>query len=275
MTDHVVGRHEARPAERTAPRPLVGVAVVVVYLVVVYGLQLSTGLKYVQWTSTAANGLRAGVVPLAVGGLLLVAFLAYARWDMVWRDPARLPMTAAMKVAMVLFALFVVVRVVGIAWSSIDLGTALVVLAIGVLVGFAEETLFRGIVLRSLRTGGRSEGRAALWTTVGFGLFHLPLVLVGAGAVQLVQVVLTAVIGLSLYFFRRRYGLLWPAMIAHGVWDVTTFFLASHGADWAVATQFALLPVALVVGIVALVSTWRTDRHTVVTPDGISRGETA
>jgi hypothetical protein len=34
-----------------------------------------------------------------VGSALLVALLAIARWDMIWRDPGRLPMTTTMKVA--------------------------------------------------------------------------------------------------------------------------------------------------------------------------------
>jgi uncharacterized protein len=60
-------------------------------------------------------------------------------------------------------------------------------------------------------------------------------------------------------------------MIAHGIWDVSAFLSGSNGAAWAgLASLFVLLPIGLVVGIVAMVSIWRTDRHTVVTPSGIT-----
>ena len=41
------------------------------------------------------------------------------------------------------------------------------------LVGFCEEVLFRGILLRSLSNGTRAEAWCVLWSSVIFGLFHL------------------------------------------------------------------------------------------------------
>ena len=82
----------------------------------------------------------------------------------------------------------------------------LAVVVSGVLVGFAEETLFRGFVLRALREGGRAESSAALWTAVCFGLFHLPNVLMGTGAVGVIQVFIAALSDSVLYVFRRHTG---------------------------------------------------------------------
>ena len=53
--------------------------------------------------------------------------------------------------------------------------------------GLAEELVFRGIVLRCLRTGNRPESTVALWTALAFGLFHLPNVFMGTGAAGLSQ----------------------------------------------------------------------------------------
>jgi membrane protease YdiL (CAAX protease family) len=86
-----------------------------------------------------------------------------------------------MKVAMAFFAASIVLRAFGIDWGTVDPALLLVVIASGVLVGFAEEMLFRGVFLRSMRTNGRTEAVAALWTAIAFGLFHLPNLLVGAG----------------------------------------------------------------------------------------------
>lgn len=97
-------------------------------------------------------------------------------------------MTTAMKVAIYFFVASILVRVVGVDWGTVQAGLLLVVIASGVLVGFAEEMLFRGVFLRSLRTNGRTEAVAALWTAIAFGLFHLPNLLVGSGPTQLGQV---------------------------------------------------------------------------------------
>lgn len=276
MTDQVAGQHDtvARPY-RVPPTPLVGSIAVLVYIVVVFGLQLSSGIPYAEWTSTTAHTVRAAVIPLAVGSVLLIAFLAYARWDIVWRDPERLKTTTAMKIAMGLFIVLVVIRLVGVDYASAGVALVLVVVLTGVLVGFAEEALFRGIFLRCMRTSGRTEAHAALWTAVAFGLFHLPNLIVGSGIGQLAQVVLAGISGVTLYLFRRNRGLILVAMIAHGIWDISTFLSGSHGADWAALLSFAILPIGVIAAVVALVSVWRTDRHTVVTPAGIEHHNTS
>ena len=173
------------PRYRIKPAPVVGVVVIVLYMLVVNGLQLSTGIPYREWTTTPGNTLRAAVIPLVAGSVLLVVFLAVARWDMVWRDPGRLPITGAMKAAMVFFIAAILVRLIGVRWSTVSLALLAAVFLTGLLVGFAEETLFRGVFLRSMRTAGRTEAVAALVTAIAFGLFHLPNMIFGAGLAQL------------------------------------------------------------------------------------------
>lgn len=261
-----------RPSRyRIKPTPLAGVAMIVAYIAVVFGMQLSSGIPYVDWVSTPANGLRTAVIPLAVGSALLIALLALARWDMIWRDPGRLPMTRAMTLAIYFFIATVLVRIVGVDWRTVEPDLLLVVVVSGVLVGFAEETLFRGIFLRSMRTNGRTEAVAALWTATAFGLFHLPNLLVGSGPSQLLQVVLAAVSGATLYAFRRYRGLLLTAMVAHGIWDSSAFLADSDGRAWLGPATLLLVAGGLVLGILVLVSVWRTDKSTVVTPAGIER----
>lgn len=68
---------------------MVGVALV--YSSLFLGIAASSGIKYADWLDTADNALRTAVIPLAAGSLLLLGFLAFARWDTVWKDPARLP----------------------------------------------------------------------------------------------------------------------------------------------------------------------------------------
>lgn len=74
----------------------------------------------------------------------------------------------------------------------------------------------------------------------------------GMGWFGAIQVVLAALSGILLYVFRRATGLLWPAMVAHGLWDIS-IFLAAQG-------------LFVVLGLLICVGLSRSDRDTVVIP---------
>jgi membrane protease YdiL (CAAX protease family) len=93
------------------------------------------------------------------------------------------------------------------------------------MVGFAEEGMFRGIGLTALRAACRGEGWAALWSTVVFGLVHASN-LVDAGPKALAQVLLAAVSGYFFYLIRRRTGGLVVPALLHAFFD---FSLVSGG----------------------------------------------
>lgn len=259
-----VDRHV--PRFRIRPSVWVAIAVVLADMAWTTGITLTSDLAYADIGKSAANVLRMAVLPLAVGTVLLTAFLVFARWDHVWRDPRKLPTTPAMKVAMVVFVTAVVLRFAGAGWAQIPLDLLLAVLALGVLVGYVEEILFRGIFLRAMREGGRTEARAALWTAVAFGLFHLPNVFLGQGWLGLVQVVLATFTGATLYAFRRQSAFILPAMIAHGVWDVSTFLTGSNTAMWLTVASLPLLVVPAAAGVAVLFSVWRRDQGQVAIP---------
>jgi membrane protease YdiL (CAAX protease family) len=260
-----------RRASRQRIEPSVGVAVAVVlaYMVVVNSIQVSSGIDYQDWFDTAGNAVRTAVVPLAVGNVLLLAFVWWARWDIFWRDPERLPMSRLGSVIIGLFVATVVVRLAAITWTDVPGDLLLAVLATGVLVGLAEELVFRGVVLRCLRTGDRPESSAALWTAVGFGLFHLPNIFMGTGLAGLSQIVLAALTGYALYLFRRWHGVIWMAMVAHGIWDISAFLVGDYGRDVPAAAALALSFVVALACLVALVRSLRTDRGFTVTPRGV------
>jgi membrane protease YdiL (CAAX protease family) len=109
-----------------------------------------------------------------------------------------------------LFAIVIAVRLGGIEWGDVQGRLLLAILAAGVLVGFAEEMMFRGIFLRGMRTDGRAEGWAVLWTAIAFGALHLPNVFLGTGLAGLAQFPLAAITGVTLYLFRRGFGSILP-----------------------------------------------------------------
>jgi len=257
----------ARPPHAlVVPSVAAAVAVWAAYTVVTTAVQASAGVPYADWFNTAANAWRVGVLSLLAGAVLLIGFVRFARWNHLWRDPVRLQTTLAMKIAMAVWCVAIVVRLVGVRWGEVPAGLLAAVVASGVLVGFAEELLFRGVLLRGLRAGGRSEARAAIWTALCFGLFHLPNVFMGMGLPGLLQVFLAAASGSVLYAFRRHFGVIGPAMVAHGAWDISAFLAGGHAMPWTATASLALQAVVVILGIAILVGLYRHDRATVALP---------
>lgn len=251
---------------RITPSVAVGIGVWILYSALGYSIQWSSGIPYPDWFKTADNAWRTAIIPLGAGSVVLIAFVLFARWRYLWSDPLRLKTTRVMKVAMVLWCIAIAVRLVGIRWREVPAELLLAIVMSGILVGFAEEILFRGIFLRCMREGGRPEAAAAVWTAVCFGLFHLPNIFLGMGLIGILQIVMAALSGSILYVFRRQFGVIWPAMVAHGAWDISTFLAGGFGSPWLAWPSVLMQLVFVALGIAVFASIVRNDRQTVTIP---------
>lgn len=94
-------------------------------------------------------------------------------------------------------------------------------------VGFSEELMFRGVMLRSFRTRF-SVWPAVILTSLAFGAVHsLNIFTTGEVAQSLIQSCAAALSGLIFMAMRLRSGSIWPAMLLHGIWDFATFTLGA------------------------------------------------
>lgn len=233
---------------------VVWVVLVVVYLAVIQGATrlFTAGMatsSYAAPTSTE-EVLRGYLAPIGLSALFVAAVVTYLRW---W-GPAMVEHKRVEGWVVVV----PIIMVVGILAQTDYAGLAskgglfvLGLLAAMLCVGFAEEMMFRGIGLTALRAHGFTEGRAALWSTVVFGLAHaVNLFTEGPGA--FLQVLTTIVAGYFFYLIRRRAGTLLVPMLVHGLWD---FSLISNAV--ATGTPRALgglgLLIMVVLAIVVLV----------------------
>ena len=259
----------AAPAQnwRIAPSIPVAIGVFVAYVIAFIGLSATSGIAYDQWFATGGNAFRSAVLPLIAGSLVLILFAWWARWDFVFRDPVKLGMSAILWIPVVLFGLGIIGHLIGVHWAAVPTDLLLAIVAAGVLVGFAEETLFRGIILRSLRTDNRAEAWVVLISSLWFGFFHLTNVLNGSplGGV-IVQCLMASMVGATLYLFRRFSGLLVVGMIAHGLWDMSTFLPATESG---VVTNFGIQAAVVLFGLIALIVIVVRDRGIAVTPTGV------
>ena len=168
--------------------------------------------------------------PILLACVLLIMVMLWRRWtDLCFRAPE--PGT----LKLLLFPGILVLLVLALAAMS-GLPPVGVIILVGVntlLVGFSEETMFRGILYRALR-GPLDVWPAILVTTAAFGSVHiLNGFTTGDFASAITQATTAACTGLLLIAILLRTGSLWAAIIFHALWDWATFLvvLAAKNAN--------------------------------------------
>ena len=168
---------------------------------------------------------------LIVGAVILVATVRY----MGWSEPlfGRQPIYRSwwMWVGPAIVAVPILLRLLGIEWGKNALPVVVLVMATGLLIGFVEELLYRGIAVKMLRDGGHGEFVVAALTSLFFAVSHSVNLLSGQSIVTVgPTVAYTFAFGVLMYLTLRSVGFLAAAMILHGLTDPTTI-LATGGID--------------------------------------------
>jgi CAAX protease family protein len=227
------------------------IGLVVVYLVLVQGLGAlltrDTDTAYAAPTTTEAIW-RSLTLPVGAGLVLVVVLIGVLRW---WR-PVLVddrPVRGWVTVVPVVMVVAIVLATNYAGLADRGLGFTLLLLVSALIVGLAEEGLFRGIGLVTFRSRGFGEARVALWTSVIFALAHASN-FINTGPKAFLQVLVTAVAGYFLYLVRRRTGSLAAAAVLHGLWDFSLLSAAvvpGHGYIGPGANVLALVVLAVVV----------------------------
>ena len=234
---------------RTTPRPLVGLLVLVIYLLVFYGIWIINGIDYLRIGESATTILSWYVAPLAGGAVVLVVAATLLGW---WRpalsERERVPRWLIISPAfMVVGALLILMNK---DYSRTTVAMLLLLVLGSLLVGFCEELATRGLLVVGLRAR-YTEGWVWFLSTLLFGLMHLPNWVFGAGPGAVFQVVLAFASGTALYLARRATGSLIWAMLVHGLWDFASF-IGTGGAGVSALLVYGNGLLALVLVVFAL-----------------------
>jgi uncharacterized protein len=96
------------------------------------------------------------------------------------------------------------------------------ILAISLMVGFAEEAIFRGLMLNTLKAHGL--WKAAVITALLFGLTHAMNLLAGKSILEdAAQIFYAVAMGFAFAALVLLTGLLWPLVLAHFLIDFVNF----------------------------------------------------
>jgi membrane protease YdiL (CAAX protease family) len=212
---------EPRPAtlgDRLRSRPVpTAIVLVVIDQVIALGAGAALaavlpGLPLLSLTGPS----RAFVVQIALAAFVLIV-LAVPRW---WRLAGFNPASQWRDLRLYALPLLLVFAPF-VAGVTMPTGTALVYLCLGYLMtGFAEEAMFRGVILGLLRPLG--VWPAVLASSLVFGLVHLDnLALRGVSVLILLQAFGAAVQGIGYAALRLRTNTIWPLIVIHGTHDLT------------------------------------------------------
>jgi membrane protease YdiL (CAAX protease family) len=211
---------------------------------------LAVGVVVTTQGDATSTQLRYSVVRLAAAGLIAAAALA---WRVPLGDRSIGAAARGLRFAWPVYLVGVLALLAGAAdRSGAFLGWgALVLFTLSMAsVGLFEETLARGLVLgrllRDLPTGGTQ--RAALVSSVVFGVAHLVNLPRQGLVVTLVQVLYATLIGYFLAAVRLSSGSLAAVVMVHAVLD-WTFYLGSDVFAASGTTSSA----GIATGVVALV----------------------
>ena len=106
--------------------------------------------------------------------------------------------------------------------SSFSFETALIAISAAILVGFSEESVFRGVMLQSLLPSGVL--RAVIVSALAFALLHLNnLFQAGSSSnpeAVLVNVAYAFLFGVAMASFRIATKTIWPAITFHTLTDI-------------------------------------------------------
>jgi membrane protease YdiL (CAAX protease family) len=217
------------------------------YVVVIFLVTKLMGVPYTRIGATAEETWKGAVVDLAVAAVLLAITTSLLGW---WRPALferkrshhKWPIFVPIVMLLVAFA-----NLVNTDWSKFDASFVFALVALGILVGFNEELMTRGLVLTAFRSR-LPEGWVWFISSVLFGGMHLVNAALGAPiGSTLVQVLMAFASGTAFYIVRRVTGSLIWAMLLHGLWDVSVFAVGHASVGPALANILAP-----VVGLLAL-----------------------
>ena len=247
------GNHSV-DTDATSPRRIRLRHFIVLVLVYVASAQVLTILaagghpsQHAELTSLENIVIRL-IVPVGLGSMLAVAYVAWSRqWQPIFVELRRLPRPVLL-VPVTLFILALGISNYG-GLSARGFAFAGLLFVGTMMVGFAEELVFRGVGVQALRQHGLSESKVALWSSAIFGVSHgSNAIITGKIVDALIQVVLTTATGFMFYLVKRGTGALAMAMLFHGLWD---FSVLSGHVDPANPTSLSTIA-AVVLGALLL-----------------------
>lgn len=201
----------------------------------------------------AAGVLVLYVLPLIVGGLLLLGFTLSVRWmgEVFGRQP--IGGRGWMWIAVAVVLLFNILRFATIDYSDVGFDVVATWLLAGLFIGFAEEVLTRGLVVNLLRKAGYREIVVALVSAAVFAGLHSGNLLLGQSVfATIIQLVYTFAFGILMYLALRVTRTIVAPILLHASTDPSIFLQTAYPAEGSLTGLAGLGNIVVIVAALVL-----------------------
>lgn len=201
---------------------LTGIIICFVYVAFLTVINKLSGVKYtdiLKSTHSIRNGL---LIPVAISTTLLLAYAILSGWiDRVFSAGFSIESIWLWIIPLVIIV-GAIARLTHISWRRFEPIAVVYLIIASFLVGFSEELLVRGILVKSLQDAKLSIVVVGLVSSLIFGILHFVNFINGQDKkTTLVQMANTALIGFNFYIILGLTGTLWAAIILHFVHDLS------------------------------------------------------
>jgi membrane protease YdiL (CAAX protease family) len=147
--------------------------IVFFYTIYIFLMMYFSGVPYTDFGKSSSNMLHGVLIPVAIGSLLLTIVAVWSGWwKDVWRDKYHIKGHNWMYIFVVLAVISIIGNFLKGNIGSLDTMLIFTIFVATAFVGYSEELLTRGLLIRGARGSGLSEVKVFLIVMVVFGLFH-------------------------------------------------------------------------------------------------------
>jgi len=194
------------------------------------------------------------LLPEIIGAVILAVFTVSVGW---WRELfGRQPIRGRgwMWIAIVVVLLFNILRLAATDYGKVGFDVVLTWMLTGLLIGFTEEVLTRGLVVNLMRKAGYREIVVAVISATLFSLLHAGNLLSGQNLLTTaIQVLYTFAFGICMYLALRVTGTIIAPILLHASTDPSIFLMTAYPSDGPLMPFAAFGNIAVIIaGLVML-----------------------
>jgi membrane protease YdiL (CAAX protease family) len=233
---------------RLKPTLLNALIIVVAYVVFLSLLQKLFGVPYTDIAKSSTNMLYGVLIPVVIGSMVLtITALWSGWWKDLWRDKYHIKDHAWMHIFLIIVVIQIMANFFSGNISSLDAQFIIYTFIGTAFVGYSEELLARGLLVRGARGSGFSEVKVFLIVILVFGCIHGVNIINGQSVVTtLGQIVTAGLTGGVFYTVFRKSGFLAAPMALHCLYDFSIF---TQGTTQINATTLLTLAAAGIMGL--------------------------